>query len=51
MEFKEIAKDVYACMLEDKGFGWNNSGFINLGDGLVVDTHYDLPTTQKQIDL
>ncbi len=51
MELKEIAKDVYACLLEDKGFGWNNSGFINLGDGLVIDTHYDLSTTQKQIDL
>ncbi|MBU3917924.1 MBL fold metallo-hydrolase [bacterium] len=51
MEFKEIAQNVYACMQKDKGFGWNNSGFINLGDGLVVDTHYDLPTTQKQIDL
>jgi cyclase len=51
MEIKEIAKDVYACMQEDKGFGCNNSGFINLGGGLVVDTFWDLNLTQQLFDL
>ena len=51
MEIKEIAKDVYACMQEDKGFGCNSSGFINLGEGLVVDTFWDLNLTQKLFDL
>ncbi len=50
MEFKEIGKNVYACLLEDKGWGFNNSGFISSGDGLIVDTHYDLTTTQQQKD-
>ena len=51
MELKEIAKDVYACLQEDKGFGWNNSGFINRGGGLVVDTFWDLPFTRQMIKL
>lgn len=51
MEIKEIAKDVYACMQEDKGFGCNSSGFINLDGGLVVDTFWDLNLTRKLFDL
>ena len=51
MEIKELAKDVYACMQEDKGFGCNSSGFINLGGGLVVDTYWDLNLTRKLFDL
>ncbi|MCP4753394.1 MAG: MBL fold metallo-hydrolase [Proteobacteria bacterium] len=50
MEFKEIANNIYACLQEDKGFGWNNAGFINLGGGLVVDTFYDLPRTRRMKD-
>ncbi|MCP4755780.1 MAG: MBL fold metallo-hydrolase [Proteobacteria bacterium] len=50
MEFKDIAKDVYACLQEDKGFGWNNTGFINLGGGVAVDGCYDLPHTQQLVD-
>jgi len=51
MELKEIAKDIYACTQEDKGIGWNNAGFVNLGGGLAIDTFYDLLRTQKMIDL
>jgi cyclase len=51
MEIKEIAKNVYACLQEDKGFGWNNSAFVTTGGGLVVDTLWDLPYTQRMIDL
>lgn len=50
MEFKEIAQNVFVCLLEDRGFGFNNSGFVNLGGGLVVDTHYDLQHTEKQVE-
>ena len=51
MELKEIAKDVYACLQEDKGIGWNNTGFVNLGGGLVIDTFYDLNRTRQIIEL
>jgi cyclase len=51
MELKEIAKDVYACTQEDRGLGWNNAGFVNLGGGLAIDTFYDLPLTRRMIDL
>ncbi len=51
MKLKEIGQNVYACTLEDKGFGFNNSGFINIGDGVIIDTHYDLKHTQLQKDL
>ncbi|MHA2287580.1 MAG: MBL fold metallo-hydrolase [Promethearchaeota archaeon] len=49
MEFVEIATDVYACLQEDKGLGWNNAGFVNLGGGLVIDTFYDLNRTREMI--
>jgi len=45
MELKEIAKDVYACLQDDRGLGWNNAGFVNLGGGLAIDTFYDLNLT------
>ncbi|TFF90318.1 MAG: MBL fold metallo-hydrolase [Promethearchaeota archaeon] len=51
MELKEIKSNIYACMQEDKGFGWNNSGFVNLGGGLIIDTLYDLNHTRKMIEL
>ncbi|MFQ5666673.1 MAG: MBL fold metallo-hydrolase [Candidatus Binatia bacterium] len=46
MELKEIAADVYTCLQEDRGLGTSNSGFINRGGGLVVDTFWDLPHTR-----
>jgi len=51
MELSHIAPDVYACLQPDTGFGASNSGFVNRGGGLVVDTLYDLPRTQNMIDL
>ncbi len=51
MELKEIAKDVYACLQEDRGLGWNNAGFVNLGGGLAIDTFYDLNRTEQMIEL
>jgi glyoxylase-like metal-dependent hydrolase (beta-lactamase superfamily II) len=51
MELKKLANNIYACLQEDKGFGWNNTGFINLGGGLVIDTCYDLNHTRTMIEL
>ncbi|MFX1443743.1 MAG: MBL fold metallo-hydrolase [Promethearchaeota archaeon] len=51
MELKKIAKDVYACLQEDRGFGCNNAGFVNLGGGLAIDTLYDLNLTRQMIEL
>ncbi|MEW6129731.1 MAG: MBL fold metallo-hydrolase [Acidobacteriota bacterium] len=50
MQLEEIGKDVYACLQEDKGLGYSNSGFINRGGGLVVDTFWDLPHTRELIE-
>ena len=51
MELSQIGADVYACLQPDTGLGASNSGFVNRGGGLVVDTLYDLPRTQRMIDL
>ena len=52
MELENVAKDVYACVQEDKtGWGYNNTMFVNLGDGLVADTMFDLPFTRRMIEL
>ena len=50
MELREIAADVYACLQEDRGLGYSNSGLINRGGGLVVDTFWDLPHTRQLIE-
>ena len=50
MELKQIARDVYACLQEERGLGTSNSGFINRGGGLVIDTFWDLPHTRAMID-
>ena len=49
MELREIATDVYACLQADRGLGWSNSGLVNRGGGLVVDTFWDLPHTRELI--
>ena len=49
MQLEEIAKDIYACMQADRGLGTSNSGLINRGGGLVVDTFWDLPHTRALI--
>jgi glyoxylase-like metal-dependent hydrolase (beta-lactamase superfamily II) len=50
MELREVATDVYACLTPDRGLGWSNSGFVNRGGGLVVDTFWDLAHTQALIE-
>lgn len=50
MELREIASDVYACLQPERGLGWSNSGFINRGGGLVIDTFWDLPRTRALIE-
>jgi glyoxylase-like metal-dependent hydrolase (beta-lactamase superfamily II) len=47
MELREIGTDVYACLQPDRGLGWSNSGLVNRGGGLVVDTFWDLPHTRE----
>ncbi|MGH7898796.1 MAG: MBL fold metallo-hydrolase [Candidatus Binatia bacterium] len=49
MELCEIADDVFACLQEDRGLGYSNSGLVNRGGGLVVDTFWDLPHTRDLI--
>jgi cyclase len=49
VELRTIAKDVYACLQPDCGLGWSNSGFINRGGGVVIDTFWDLPRTRELI--
>ena len=50
MELRQIARDVYACLQEDRGLGTSNSGLVNRGGGLVVDTFWDLPHTRAMIE-
>jgi len=50
MELRQIAKDVYACLQPDRGLGWSNSGFVDLGGGVVIDTFWDLPLTRRLIE-
>ena len=50
MRLHEIAKDVYTCLQPDRGLGWSNSGFINSGGGLVVDTFWDLRSTRELVE-
>ena len=50
MELRELARDVYACLQADRGLGTSNSGLVDRGSGLVVDTFWDLPHTRQLID-
>jgi cyclase len=50
MELRQITNDVYACLQVDRGLGTSNSGLINRGGGLVIDTFWDLPHTRQLID-
>lgn len=50
MELERIARDVYAVLQEDRGLGYSNSGLVNRGGGLVVDTFWDLPHTRRLLD-
>ncbi len=50
MQLEQVAKDVYACLQEDRGLGFSNSGFLNRGGGLVIDTFWDLAHTKELIE-
>jgi glyoxylase-like metal-dependent hydrolase (beta-lactamase superfamily II) len=50
MDLVPVADGVWACLQEDKGLGWSNSGLIGAGGGMAVDTFYDLPLTRALID-
>ncbi len=50
MELREIARDIFVCLQADRGLGCSNSGLINRGGGLVIDTFWDLPHTRQLID-
>lgn len=50
MELEEVGTDVYACLQEDTGLGKSNSGLVNRGGGLVVDTFWDLTHTREMIE-
>ena len=49
MWLEELGRDVYACMQEEKGLGTSNSGLVNRGGSLAVDTFWDLPHTRDMI--
>jgi glyoxylase-like metal-dependent hydrolase (beta-lactamase superfamily II) len=50
MALQQIARDVYACLQDERGLGTSNSGLVNRGGGLVVDTFWDLPHTRAMIE-
>jgi cyclase len=47
MELVAVGPDLYACLQPDTGWGASNSGLIDRGGGLVVDTFWDLPLTRS----
>jgi glyoxylase-like metal-dependent hydrolase (beta-lactamase superfamily II) len=47
VELRQIARDVWACLQPDRGLGTSNSGLVDRGGGLVVDTFWDLPHTRR----
>ena len=49
MKLERIGDGVYACLQDDRGLGYSNSGFVDRGGGLVVDTFWDLPHTRELI--
>ncbi len=50
MKLHEIATGVYACLQKDEGLGTSNSGLVDRGGGLVIDTFWDLPHTRQLIE-
>jgi glyoxylase-like metal-dependent hydrolase (beta-lactamase superfamily II) len=51
MELVALGPDVHACLQQDRGLGWSNSGLIARGGGLVVDSFWDLPLTRESMEL
>lgn len=50
MELVGVGPSLYACLQPDDGLGASNSGLIDHGEGLVVDSFWDLPRTRALID-
>lgn len=50
MKLEEIGYRVFACLQLQPGLGFSNSGLVDRGGGLVVDTFWDLPHTREMID-
>ena len=50
MRLEEIAPRVFACLQQEPGLGYSNSGLVNRGGGLIVDTFWDLPHTREMIE-
>ncbi len=46
-----LTEHVYACEQSRPGTGWSNSGLIDAGGGLVVDTLYDVKLTRQLAEL
>ena len=42
---------MFACLQAVPAIGYSNSGLIDRGGGLVVDTFWDLPHTREMIAL
>jgi cyclase len=49
MKLESLADGVFACLQPDRGLGYSNSGLVDRGGGLVVDTFWDLPHTRDLI--
>src|SRR5262249_21734865 len=50
MKLERIGDGVFACLQPDRGLGYSNSGLIDRGGGLVVDTFWDLAHTRGLIE-
>jgi glyoxylase-like metal-dependent hydrolase (beta-lactamase superfamily II) len=49
MKLESLADGVFACLQPDRGLGYSNSGLVDRGGGLVVDTFWDLAHTRDLI--
>jgi cyclase len=47
MELVQLTAATHACMQPDLGLGYSNSGLVDAGGGLVIDTFWDLPRTTE----
>lgn len=50
MELLQVSPSAHACLQLEGGLGASNSGFIDLGGGLVIDSFWDLPRTRELIN-
>lgn len=51
MDLVRLGPHLHACLQPDTGWGASNSGLVDRGGGLVVDTFWDLPRTRALIAL